>query len=231
MTRHGVSSRLQPDRLRCGYLILAALVLLGGCETARTSPAVEATPQAAVEQPPEPTWRTIMHPDDQSRLQSVETSWAQALDEARRGGFARRLTSEGALLEPDAALPRATPPPGSYRCRLIRIGPGSRRQRALTARGPFFCHVGAEGPMLSLTQQTGTERPGGYLWEDSDERLIFIGATARGREEIPPAYGDDAERNVVGIVERVGPFRYRVVMPDPAGGATIEVLELVPALS
>ena len=61
--------------------------------------------------------------------------------------------------------------------------------------------------------------------------MIFIGAAATGREQVPPAYGDDAERNIVGIVERIGPFRYRLVVPDPASGATIEVLELIPALS
>lgn len=229
MNRHGVPSRPRLEELRFGLLILAATALLGGCETTRNG---QATPQIIAQAAPaEPTWRDVMHPDDQSRLTGVEASWAQALDEAQRGGFTRRLASEGALLDPDSALPRATPPPGSYRCRSIRIGPGSRRQRALVTRGPFFCFVGAEGPMLSFTQQTGPERPGGYLWEDSDARMIFIGAAARGREQVPPAYGDIAERNMVGIVERVGPFRYRVVFPDPASGATIEVLEMIPALS
>ena len=230
MIRHGVPPRPRRWSPRHGILALAAAGLLAGCETARPE---QPAPEAAItiEQPPEPAWRGIMHPEDQNRLSDVETAWMRALDEARGGGFTRRLASEGALLEPDSALPRAALPPGSYRCRLIRIAPATRRQRALTTRGPYFCHVGADGPMLSLTQQTGTERPGGYLWEDGDQRMIFIGATARGREEVPPAYGDNAERNVVGILERIGPFRYRLVMPDPGGDATLEVLELVPALS
>lgn len=229
MSRHDASSRPRLDELRRGLFALAATMLLSGCETARTNRPI---PEVIAEAPPEePAWRGILHADDQASLATVEARWTQALDEARRGGFTRRLASEGALLDPDAALPRATPPPGSYRCRLLRIASGSRRQRALTTRGPYFCFVGAEGAMLSFTQQTGSERPGGYLWEDGDTRMIFIGATATGPEQMPPAYGDDAERNVVGIVERVGPFRYRLVVPHPASGATIEVLELIPALS
>ncbi len=222
MTRNGAPL---PPLLRCGLLAAAALGLLAGCETLR-----EQRIEAVVEQP-EPGWRDILHPADDERILDLDRAWASALDQARRGGFARRVANEGPLLDPEAALPRAAPAPGSYRCRLIRIRPGSRRIRAFTVRGPYFCHVGADTAMLSLTQQTGSERPGGYLWEESDIRMIFIGAAARGREDGPPAYGDIAGRNVVGILERVGQFRYRLVVPDPASGATLEILELIPALT
>ena len=216
-------SRLRPQ-LSCGLLALAAIGLLAGCETVRERPV-----QAIVEQR-EPGWRDMIQPDDQHRLLALNMAWTGALEAARRGGFARRITAEGSLLDPETALPRAAPAPGSYRCRLIRFRPATRRMRALTVYGPYFCDVGAGPGLLSLTQQTGPERPGGHLWEESDSRMIFIGASAHGREQGPPAYGDDPARNVVGIFERVGQFRYRLAVPGPAGSATLDIIELIPAL-
>lgn len=212
-------------RLRCAALALAAVGSLAGCETVG-----DLRSRAVVEQF-EPGWRDILHPADHERLLAIGPTWATALEQARRGGFARRVANEGALLDPGAALARAAPAPGSYRCRLIRIRSGSRRVPAFAVRGPYFCNVEADGVMLTLTQQTGSDRPGGYLWEDSDRRMIFIGAAAQGREESPPAYGERAERNVVGVLERVGQFRYRLVVPEPTSGATLEILELIPALT
>jgi len=222
MIRHGAPFS---PLLRSSVAALAALAALAGCTTVR-----QQASRAVVEQP-EPGWRDILNPFDQTRLQGIGPSWTAALEEARRGGFERRVAAEGALLDPQSALPRAAPAPGSYRCRSIRFRPGSRRVRAFSVRGPYFCDVGADGEMLSLTQQNGPERPGGYLWVETDSRMIFIGAMARGREDGPPAYGDDSERNVVGILERVGQFRYRLVMPAPGNGATLEILELIPALT
>jgi hypothetical protein len=146
------------------------------------------------------------------------------LAEAR--AFAVQIRAEGALLDRGATLARAALPPGSYRCRLLRLG----GRRGLTVFPSYFCHVGVEGELLSFTKQTGSERPGGYLWSDGDRRMVFLGALAAPGQSAPPAYGEDPASDVAGIVERVGDFRYRLVMPRPSGGAIIDVLELVPAL-
>ena len=132
--------------------------------------------------------------------------------------------AEGPLLQPQAGLPRATPPPGPYRCRLLRFG----GRRAFTVYPSYFCDVVVEDELLSLTKQDGSERPGGYLWPDGDGRLIFLGAVALGAEPVPPAYGEDRGRDLIGLVERVGPFHYRLVMPWPPSGASLDILELVP---
>ena len=42
-------------------------------------------------------------------------------------------------------------------------------------------------------------------------------------------YGTDAQRNVAGIVERVGPRRWRIALPHPAFESIIDVIELIPA--
>lgn len=200
------------------------LCLLGACQIPH--PATTAA-TVTIEQPQaERAWQGIIRPEDNTRLQGLATAWSRGLDAARRG-FARRIAAEGDLLDPAAALPRALLPPGSYRCRTITLG---SRQAAFRVQGPHFCYVGVEGELISFTKQTGPDRPGGYLYADGDTRSVFIGAAATGRERVPPAYGANPARDVVGVVERVGPFRYRLVVPAPRNGAALEIYELVPAV-
>ena len=208
----------------------AALIgLLGGCQ-AHAPQAAPANVAVSMELRPDPRpWQAVITADDRQRLARIGTAWSEALAGARRLGHARRIAAEGALLDPAAALPRAEPAPGPYRCRIIRLG-GTDRRRAFTAFEPFFCHVGVEDDQLNLTKQTGSERQAGFLWDDEGNRMIFLGALATGAEAGPPAYGASAERDLAGVLERVGAFRYRLVMPRPREAGTLDVLELVPAV-
>lgn len=214
-------------RLRVWTATAIAAALAGACATPRppAQPARVSVEPSEIEV--QPRWRSVMKAVDQPRILALADRWDSALDQARRAGFTRQLRGEGPLLDPDAAEPRAAPAPGSYRCRSIRVG-GAVRRRAFAAQPAAFCYVGVEGDLLSLTRQTGNPRPGGYLYEDEgDTRLIFIGAAAEGRERVPPAYGDNPARDVVGVFQRVAAFRYRLVIPR---GDWLEVIELVPAL-
>jgi hypothetical protein len=51
-----------------------------------------------------------------------------------------------------------------------------------------------------------------------------------GDEAAVRAYRQDAARDLAGIVERVGPFQYRLLFPWPRDGAKLDVLELVPVV-
>ena len=97
----------------------------------------------------------------------------------RGAGLGREIGREGSLLAPEA-LRRPTPSPGPYRCRVIRLGAPPPRRPSMNFR-PWFCHVTVEGEQLSLTKQTGSERPAGYLWDDGPDRMVFVGAIALGR--------------------------------------------------
>lgn len=177
-----------------------------------------------------PGWAGIAEAEDRQRLDRLEQAWASALADLRAARLTARVAAEGELLAAGAALPRPAPPPGSYRCRLLRLGRPGRAGRVLAAHPPFFCHVGDAGELLAFTKQTGSERPGGYLYPDGEAaRLVFLGALAGARGPVP-AYGEDSARDMIGIVERVAPFRWRLVLPWPRSGATLEVMELVPAL-
>ncbi len=127
------------------------------------------------------------------------------------------------------ALPRPAPTPGSYNCRLIKLGKATAKGKPYESFKPFFCYVEVEGDLLTIVKQTGSQRPAGRLWEDDDpNRLIFLGSLALGDEEQPLAYGDDPKRDMAGVLERIAPFRWRLVIPWPQSTSKLDVFELTP---
>lgn len=200
-------------------------LLIAGCQT--TAPA---TRPAVTVETESPEWLRIAEAEDVKRLDGLASEWSQGLAQAASGRSARAVAAERELLRPDAAQPRPALPPGSYHCRVLRLGRTRAGGAPFAANPPYYCYVEDAGELLAFTKQTGTDRPAGYFYPDTDaRRLVFLGAiasTGRGR---PPAYGEDRARNRIGIVERVGPFRWRLVMPRQSGDA-LEVMELVPAL-
>ena len=211
-------------RLRASAL--AALLMLGGCET-MADPYAAGEPIVAIEEGPE--WRDLANVADIEHIDDAAAAWTVALNEARRAGYRTAIAQEGELLDPDAALARPAPPPGPYRCRIIKLGTQSARRAPFNAYNPYYCYVEVEGDYLAITKQTGSERPAGYLYEDpAQERLVFLGTLVRGSERKTLPYGEDAERDMAGIVERVAPFRYRLVIPWPRHDSKLDVIELVP---
>lgn len=209
------------------FLAIAAPLAIAGC--APTTPARK--PAVAVEAPlPEPEgWRAIASTEDAGRIERLDSAWTAGLSEAQGARYRGAIADEAELLRPDAGLPRAAPPPGSYRCRVLKLG-AQGKGPAFRSYQPFFCYVEAEGELLTITKQTGSQRPAGRLYPDSDDRMIFLGTLALGAEEEILPYGEKAERDMAGVVERVGPFRWRLVIPWPRIESKIDVIELVPAI-
>lgn len=213
---------------------LVVLALLGfglaGCQTMGPQ---SSTSLVSVEAPaPEEDWRTIAQPADLARLEALPASWRARL------GAAPPTTAT----DPGTALPRSFLPPGDYLCRSVRVGAQPAPSRRVRSRGsrapvraaaavqqPHNCHVGVERVILSFTQQNGPRRPGGFLYPDGDQRMIFIGADATGDDALPPPYGANPERDSIGIVERIGSFRYRLVLAPRGPTGPMEILELTPA--
>jgi hypothetical protein len=50
-----------------------------------------------------------------------------------------------------------------------------------------------------------------------------------GDERRAMQYGEDETRDVAGYVERIGPARWRLVMPQPHFESQLDVMELVPS--
>src|SRR5207244_8489744 len=146
-----------------------------------------------------------------------------------RNGSAEDIRKEGALLQSSAALARPAPTPGSYNCRLIKLGSATPKDKPFESFKPFFCYVEVEGDLLTIVKQTGSQRPAGRLWEDDNpNRLVFLGSLALGGEDQPLAYGDDPKRDMAGVFERIGPFRWRLVIPWPQSTSKLDVFELTP---
>lgn len=211
--------------------VIAAFVLplgLGACQQPATAPPRPGV-SVVVEEPLE--WEGIASAEDIARVPTLPAAWETALASAARRGHRRAITGEGKLLEPGAALPRPEPSPGSYRCRVVRLSGQDRSGTAFAAYKPFFCYVGVEGELLTLTKQTGSQRPAGFLYPDRDKkRLIFLGTLALAGDEAPAAYGEDEKKNLIGIVERIAPFRFRLVIPGSGKESILDVIELVPVV-
>jgi hypothetical protein len=58
---------------------------------------------------------------------------------------------------------------------------------------------------------------------------VLLGTLVLGDERRALQYGQDATRDVAGYVERIGPARWRVIMPRPHFESQLDVMELVPA--
>ena len=209
--------------------LLAAALLLHGCNAARTS--ARPQPKAAIIVEPIPDWQAEASVADVDRLSQLGRTWGQALAEAAKAGFKRAVAAEGNLLDPGAGLLRPAPAPGSYMCRMIELGSTSPRTRPFSTSRPTFCYVGVDSQnRLWLSKQTGALRRQGYLWEDvNPRRMVFLGALAAGQSDRAPSYGSSPGRDVGAVLERIGPLRFRLVTPRTGGGHRLEVLELTPA--
>ncbi|WP_343520826.1 DUF4893 domain-containing protein [Sphingomonas sp.] len=200
-------------------VVLAVLVslVLAGCAAKRETVVVSASQVEIVD---DGGAGQVIRPADQARIDALPAIWQAAW--GKSPGRAR--TAEGALLEPGAALDHPELSPGSYNCRLIRLGrrAGARRMRSFPTH---FCHVGTSNGELNFTKQTGSDLPAGHLYK-TEKRYTFVGALQRAEGDNSLVYGTDQARDVTGVVERVGPFRWRMVVP--MGEQDLDVLELTP---
>ena len=139
------------------------------------------------------------------------------------------IAAEGALLEPDAALPGPAMPDGDYRCRVTKLGAKSAGLLDYVAYPAFFCRIDRHPRGQSLTKLSGSQRYVGLILPGDALRQVFLGTLVLGDETSALNYGRDRERDVAGFVERIGPARWRLLMPRPHFESQIDVLELVPA--
>jgi len=174
-------------------------------------------------------WREVVSTTDAANLGRLDQAWRLGRAEAEDKGFAAQVEALGPLVDPNAGQAgRLQPAPGTYRCRTIKLGSKSEGGLAYVAYPFFRCSVElTPGGDLILTKTTGSQRTRGLLYPDTDNRLVFVGAQAWGMDETGfPAYGQQPERDQVGVFERIGPDRWRMVVPWPRVESKLEILEL-----
>lgn len=187
-----------------------------------------ATPPAPGEQGGTDDWRKVANDADRARLDRLDAAWREALRDARQAGFRAEIRGLGALAQPDAGQTgRLQPPPGEYSCRTIKLGRIGEYGGYLSYPG-FRCVVElTPGGDLILTKVTGSQRTRGLIYPDTDGRLVFLGAQAWGSGETGyPNYGQQPERDQIGVIERIGDNRWRLVLPWPKQESKLDILEL-----
>lgn len=223
--------------------VLALAAALGGCQPAAEAPAdapavQEAAPAPAAPATPPPSqaplppqasddWQVYAKPADVQRLARLDSAWAEGLKRARAEGHEAELDALGALATPGGGLtPRVQPAPGQYRCRTYKLG-GDAAGLPFVAYPYFKCAVElTPGGDLIVRKLDGSQRFEGKLYPERDNRLVYLGAAALG-SETPPAYGENAERDQIGVIERIGDQRWRLALPWPQAESVLDIIELV----
>lgn len=185
--------------------------------------AQEVVPPAA-----DATWRSVATRSDRDRLRNWRDAWIEALRDVRDGENRGEIARGGALFEPDFSLPGAAPPPGDYDCRTIKLGAARPGLLDFIAYPNFRCRVRMRGGRLEFVKLTGSQRPAGFFFPDNSRRMIFLGTLSLGDERRALRYGRDRERDLIGLLERVGPRRWRIAFPYPHFESLLDVIELTP---
>ncbi|WP_157220984.1 DUF4893 domain-containing protein [Flavisphingomonas formosensis] len=200
----------------------AAVMLLGACSH-------HSTPACASDAAQMRHWRSIASENDRGRLRDWRKAWIEALDKARQGGRDADITREGDMLVPDLALSDPLPPAGNYLCRMVKLGGKWSNVPAYISYPIAHCRVSQRDDGLRFTKLDGAQRPKGTIYPDNSARGIFLGTIVLSDEHKSLGYNLDTDRDMAGIVQRVGDRKWRIAFPYPHWESTLDVLELTPA--
>ncbi len=189
-----------------------------------------AAPRVALSETPPANWKAVATPADMGRLHGWRDAFVKSLAEARSGGHGSEIDREGALLQPDAMIEPVDLPAGRYKCRVIKLGTPENSAPGLTyvAYPSFECQLSEEGEVDGFNKMSGSQRPMGQVFNDGTRRKVFLGTMMLGDETRPFDYGIDRDRDIVGAFQRVGPQRWRLLMPYPRYESLMDVIELTP---
>lgn len=210
--------------------LVAAALMLGGCASRgaeRATPVRDAS-LAGVPDAPLAGWRAVATENDRGRLRDWRRAWVEALRSAYAGGHGADIAREGVLLFPDAAQADASLPDGAYDCRVVKVGARAQGNLHYVAYPRFDCEVERRNGVQHFAKLTGSQRPVGPIYPDTASRSVLLGTLMLGDERMTMRYGQDATRDVAGVVERIGPRRWRLVLPYPRFESLVDVVELVP---
>ena len=174
-------------------------------------------------------WRVAATKSDRARLREWRSVFIAALTKARASGHGAEIAAEGALLEPDAGVSGAAIPNGDYRCRVIKLGAKEAGVPDYVASPTFTCRIRQENALQGFAKTGGSQRPTGVIFPGDAMRQVFLGTLVLGDEQRAMQYGGDADRDIAAFVEKIGPRRWRMVLPSPAFESMLDVIELTPA--
>lgn len=173
-------------------------------------------------------YKKVISENDRVRLRDWRKSFENGLAAARKSGHGAEIDREGALLDPDAALAGPAIPNGMYRCRVIKLGAKDPGNLDYVTYSGFTCRVKQEHALQRLGKLSGPQRYLGLIFPGDAIRNVFLGTLVFADEQRALQYGQDQQRDVAGYIERIGPNRWRLIMPAPHFESQLDVMELVP---
>ena len=173
-------------------------------------------------------YKEVISENDRVRLRDWRKSFENGLAAARKAGHGAEIDREGALLDPDAALAGPAIPNGMYRCRVIKLGAKDPGNLDYVTYSGFSCRVKQEHALQRLGKLSGSQRYLGLIFPGDAIRNVFLGTLVFADEQRALQYGQDQQRDVAGYIERIGPNRWRLIMPAPHFESPLDVMELVP---
>jgi hypothetical protein len=209
--------------MRALAALLAGGLLLGACSKGDDLRRYAVVRRADV-------WQAVITDADRRRLSRLSDAWVQARADVAAAGADTQLAALGALAGPALANPRL-PGAGSYRCRIVHLGwrQGQPQTVPVVQAGAARpCTLTADGLLLRLDAPMGEGQHIGTLYPDVD-RLIYLGSVRLGDEPGRHPYGEDRDRDQLGVLEQVAPDQWRIALPWPRWTARLTLIELQPA--
>ena len=208
---------------------LAAPLLLGACATpqpvARDAGGAPPQPTPMVETATSETaaWERAATGADIARLRGWRATFDAAVAQVLAGEEASRIAAAAPLYDRDAALAYAPPPQGMYECATMKLG-GAYID--LIEYAYFRCQIVVENGRRQFVKLTGSQRPVGYVYEGDSRHGVFLGTLQLGDDAALVPYGREPDRDQIARVERIGPTRWRMIFPEPAREAEMNIIDL-----
>lgn len=200
---------------------LLAFPLLAGC-----SGNDELQPFAVVHRAD--VWQAVIRADDRGRLSRLSDAWTQAQADIATAGAGAAQAALGPVADPARTSAAALPAAGPAQCRIIRLGwrqGGDRTVPPVQAEAWAPCTLAADGIVLRLETAPGPQRFAGTLYPDVD-RLVFLGSIALAGEPGRLRYGEDRDRDQLGVLTALGDGHWRLALPWPRWSARLVLIEI-----
>jgi Domain of unknown function (DUF4893) len=213
-------------------LALLALLVLAGCSGKED----ELRPYAVVRRAD--VWQAVISDADRGRLSRLSDAWEQARTDIAEAERVADLVALGPVAIDPVVMdsPTATPTfpaAGTYECRTILLGwrqgtPRTAPPVQASAWAP--CTLAADGILLRFESAPGPQQYLGTLYPDVD-RLIFLGTLRLAGDMGRLRYGEDRDRDQLGVLQALAPGHWRIALPWPHWTARLVLIELraVPA--
>ncbi len=202
-------------------VLAAALLALAGC-----SAGDDLQPYAVVRRAD--VWQAVIRDADRGRLARLSDAWMAARSDIAAAGASADLAALGPVADPDLKASVQLPGPGPYRCRIIRLGwrQGSvRLAPPVQAEDWAPCQLTADGILSRLETAPGRQQYGGTLYPDVD-RLVFLGSVRLADDMGRLRYGEDRDRDQLGVLTALGDGHWRLALPWPRWSARLILIEI-----